>query len=98
MPFHRCCQPANGTHACSNYETLLAGEVNKKNGWDIRIHVDGASGAMVAPFIFPGVLLGFFRPAMYIFMLWTTPFAGLWHLSQWRGVWLSCPAQPLALQ
>ena len=35
---------------------MHAGEVNKKNGWDMRIHVDGASGAMVAPFVFPGLL------------------------------------------
>ena len=34
-----------------------AAEENKKNGWDMRIHVDGASGAMIAPFIYPGVHL-----------------------------------------
>merc|ERR1711977_111907 len=28
-------------------------ELNKKNGWDVRIHVDGASGAFIAPFIYP---------------------------------------------
>ena len=48
--------------------------MNKKNGWDIRIHVDGASGAMVAPFIFPGVLPGFFEPAIQLSMLRTAPF------------------------
>jgi glutamate/tyrosine decarboxylase-like PLP-dependent enzyme len=30
-----------------------AEKVNKANGWEIGIHVDGASGAFVAPFIFP---------------------------------------------
>lgn len=34
-------------------------EVNKKNGWNIVIHVDGASGAMVAPFIYPDVKFDF---------------------------------------
>ncbi len=28
-------------------------EVNNRNRWDIPIHVDGASGAMVAPFLYP---------------------------------------------
>ena len=28
-------------------------ELNKKNGWDVHIHVDGASGAFIAPFIYP---------------------------------------------
>eukprot|EP00884_Botryococcus_braunii_P013788 jgi/Botrbrau1/2240/Bobra.101_2s0068.1 len=27
--------------------------VNQRHGWDIGIHIDGASGAFVAPFIFP---------------------------------------------
>ena len=27
--------------------------LNKKKGWDIKIHVDGASGAFVAPFAYP---------------------------------------------
>ena len=31
----------------------LAGEVNEKNKWDIKIHVDGASGAFVVPFLYP---------------------------------------------
>lgn len=31
----------------------LLQEKNKKNGWDVGIHVDGASGAFVAPFLFP---------------------------------------------
>ena len=38
---------------------MCAAEENKKNGWDMRIHVDGASGAMIAPFIYPGVGLAF---------------------------------------
>jgi glutamate decarboxylase len=28
-------------------------KINEKNGWDIPIHVDGASGAFVAPFLYP---------------------------------------------
>lgn len=32
-------------------ELLL--EVKEKKGWDIPIHVDGASGGMVAPFVYP---------------------------------------------
>ncbi|CAK0787153.1 hypothetical protein CVIRNUC_010369 [Coccomyxa viridis] len=40
----------------------IVGEVNKKNGWDMRIHVDGASGAMVAPFVFPEVEFDFRVP------------------------------------
>ena len=32
---------------------MLAGELNDKNGWDIKIHVDGASGAFVVPFLYP---------------------------------------------
>ncbi len=30
-----------------------AEELNSKNGWDIKIHVDGASGAFVVPFLYP---------------------------------------------
>eukprot|EP00026_Physarum_polycephalum_P006405 Phypoly_transcript_06447.p1 GENE.Phypoly_transcript_06447~~Phypoly_transcript_06447.p1 ORF type:complete len:529 (+),score=86.84 Phypoly_transcript_06447:102-1688(+) len=30
-------------------------KVNAKNGWDVGIHVDGASGAFVAPFQFPEI-------------------------------------------
>ena len=31
----------------------LLGDIKKTKGWDIPIHVDGASGGFVAPFIFP---------------------------------------------
>jgi glutamate decarboxylase len=27
--------------------------LNQKNGWDVPVHVDGASGAFVAPFLYP---------------------------------------------
>lgn len=39
----------------------LAGaeELNKKNGWDMRIHVDAASGGFVAPFIYPDLEFDF---------------------------------------
>ena len=30
-----------------------AGKLNEKNGWDIKIHIDGASGAFVVPFLYP---------------------------------------------
>jgi len=30
-------------------------KLNKKTGWDVPIHVDGASGAFIAPFIQPGL-------------------------------------------
>ena len=31
----------------------FAGKLNDKNGWDIKIHIDGASGAFVVPFLYP---------------------------------------------
>ena len=34
-------------------------ELNRKNGWEIGIHVDGASGGFIAPFIQPGVVWDF---------------------------------------
>lgn len=36
--------------------------VNEQNGWDIPIHVDGASGAFVAPFLYPDLLWDFRVP------------------------------------
>ena len=27
--------------------------MNKENGWDIKIHIDGASGGFVVPFLYP---------------------------------------------
>ena len=30
-----------------------AAKVNKENGWDIKIHIDGASGGFVVPFLYP---------------------------------------------
>jgi glutamate decarboxylase len=43
------------TGAFEDVETLdkLIGEINEKNGWNVGIHVDGASGAFVAPFLYP---------------------------------------------
>jgi len=38
------------------------GELNAKNGWNIVVHVDGASGAFVAPFVFPEVVFDFRLP------------------------------------
>ena len=39
-----------------------AGEINKKNGWNVGIHVDGASGAFVAPFMYPDLVWDFRLP------------------------------------
>ena len=40
----------------------LAVELNKKNGWDLRIHVDAASGGFIAPFIYPDLEFDFRLP------------------------------------
>lgn len=32
---------------------LCAAKLNKENGWDIKIHIDGASGGFVVPFLYP---------------------------------------------
>ncbi|MGW1378234.1 glutamate decarboxylase [Streptomyces sp. NPDC002446] len=37
-------------------------EVQEKNGWDIPVHVDGASGAMIAPFLDPELSWDFRLP------------------------------------
>jgi len=37
-------------------------ELNKKNGWDVGIHVDGASGAFYAPFRYPDLVWDFRLP------------------------------------
>jgi len=37
-------------------------ELNKKTGWDVGIHVDGASGAFVAPFRYPDLVWDFRVP------------------------------------
>ncbi|WP_246296386.1 pyridoxal-dependent decarboxylase, partial [Streptomyces caniferus] len=36
--------------------------VHKEKGWDIPVHVDGASGAMIAPFLDPDVVWDFRLP------------------------------------
>ena len=54
------------THSPVMQHCMHAGEVNKKNGWDMRIHVDGASGAMVAPFVFPGLLPQFPHASLHL--------------------------------
>ena len=38
---------------------VAAGELNEKTGWNIMIHVDGASGAFVAPFLYPELVWDF---------------------------------------
>ena len=37
-------------------------KINDKTGWDIPLHIDGASGAMVAPFIQPNLVWDFQLP------------------------------------
>mmetsp|Transcript_12795 Transcript_12795/g.36634 ORF Transcript_12795/g.36634 Transcript_12795/m.36634 type:complete len:502 (-) Transcript_12795:57-1562(-) len=37
-------------------------KLNKANGWELVIHVDGASGAMVAPFLYPQLKFDFRLP------------------------------------
>jgi len=37
-------------------------KVNKKNGWDVGIHVDAASGGFVAPFVYPNLKWDFQLP------------------------------------
>ncbi len=37
-------------------------KLNKANGWELVIHVDGASGAMVAPFLYPNIKFDFRLP------------------------------------
>ena len=37
-------------------------KINDKTGWDIPLHIDGASGAMVAPFIQPDLIWDFQLP------------------------------------
>jgi hypothetical protein len=41
------------SETCGQLTDPCAGEVNSKNGWDIKIHVDGASGGFVVPFLYP---------------------------------------------
>ena len=38
---------------CKQLAHIFAGKLNSKNGWDIKIHVDGASGGFVVPFLYP---------------------------------------------
>lgn len=38
------------------------GKLNDANGWELKVHVDGASGAFVAPFIFPNEMFDFRLP------------------------------------
>ncbi|EFN55834.1 hypothetical protein CHLNCDRAFT_35292 [Chlorella variabilis] len=40
----------------------LCTELNEKNGWGLAIHIDGASGAFVAPFIYPELKWDFRLP------------------------------------
>lgn len=47
-------------------------EVNKKNDWQVGIHVDGASGAFLAPFVYGSSLI---RSAM----------GGSWRLNRTRA-------------
>ena len=37
----------------------VVGEINAKNGWDVGIHVDAASGGFIAPFTLPELVWDF---------------------------------------
>ena len=37
-------------------------KLNDANGWELKVHVDGASGAFVAPFVFPDEMFDFRLP------------------------------------
>lgn len=39
-------------------------KLNKENGWDVGIHIDGASGAFVAPFLYPDLKWDFRLPTV----------------------------------
>lgn len=55
------------TGAFADVEGLdkLVGEINEKNGWNVGIHIDGASGAFVAPFIYPELKWDFRLPNVH---------------------------------
>ena len=55
MSLHRTIPEHVKKHACMP----AAEELNKKNGWDMRIHVDAASGGFIAPFIYPDLEFDF---------------------------------------
>ena len=40
----------------------MVGRLNARNNWGLVVHVDGASGAMVAPFVFPALKFDFRLP------------------------------------
>lgn len=43
-------------HHCG---VFAAEELNKKNGWDMRLHVDAATGGFITPFIHPELKFDF---------------------------------------
>lgn len=61
----KACQPVGASLAPARLAPVVSGvavddmlgagscraELNEKNGWNVSIHVDGASGAFVAPFL-----------------------------------------------
>ena len=40
----------------------MVSKLNKKNDWEIKVHVDAASGGFVAPFVFPNIKFDFRLP------------------------------------
>ena len=46
-------------HEIRKDENFLAMQLNEKTGWDLGIHVDGASGGFIAPFIDQDLLWDF---------------------------------------
>lgn len=56
----RCCLLP--PHPSPRAVPLPPAELNEKNGWGLAIHIDGASGAFVAPFIYPELKWDFRLP------------------------------------
>ena len=49
------CQCA-GDACCRHHAYCHAGKLNQEHGWEIKIHIDGASGGFIAPFQYPDLL------------------------------------------
>jgi Pyridoxal-dependent decarboxylase conserved domain len=62
MSVRMCAQNYKVASGVSMLVIACAGEINKKNGWNVGIHVDGASGAFVAPFLYPDLVWDFRLP------------------------------------
>jgi glutamate decarboxylase len=62
-----CVVPTFGVTYSGNYEfveplAIALDELHQRTGWDVDIHVDGASGAFLAPFCAPNIKFDFRLP------------------------------------